>query len=86
MKTIFQGPGNFHVSLGGERKGVLWRSSDLEGVEGTTPHVGGLGVAFPLLALLQGSRVVSGVTGLCITSPRILAGSKLLQDAPRISP
>ena len=60
MKTIFQDPGNFHVSLGGKRKGVLWGSSDLEGAEGATPQVGGLGMAFPLLALLQGLRVVLG--------------------------
>lgn len=42
MKTIFQGPGNLSVSLGGKRKGVLY-DHQIKRVEGATPHVGGLG-------------------------------------------
>lgn len=58
MKTIFQDPGNFHVNTGGG--GVLWGPSDLEGVRGAVPLVGGSAMAFPLLTLPRGLRVIAG--------------------------
>ena len=89
MKTIFQDPGNFHVNTGGKWEGVLWGPSDLEEVRGAVPLAGGSAMAFPLLTLPRGLRVIAGGLGQlnCAAPPHAAeVGSHLVRGTLAISP